>query len=156
VGRGVRVFWWRLVTELPHFYNSTQDDMRDFCKELRDDNFIDGGTRAVFFELVLLSPSESHFAIASMVSETDTATIFCLLTAWHVEANVSIVVTAVAGVLLIRPHCGVHQYQLVPPVPQPGQSKPIPWLCDTGSVCSSGCHLVFLQRATSGTAAQLE
>lgn len=56
------------VVELPHLHNSTKGDMRNLCLDLQRDRFIDGATRAVFFEVVLLSPSEDHFAVVSLVS----------------------------------------------------------------------------------------
>lgn len=55
------------MVELPHLHNSTQDMVRGFCLDLQRDHFIDGATRAVAFEMVLLSPSEDHFAVVSMV-----------------------------------------------------------------------------------------
>jgi len=55
------------VVHLPNLRNSSQAEMQNFCLGLAADNFIDGATRAVFFEMVIMNPSEHHFAVASLV-----------------------------------------------------------------------------------------
>jgi len=55
------------VVQLPDLRTAHAQDIQAFCKGLENDDFIDGATRAVFFEMVVLSPSEHHFAIVTLV-----------------------------------------------------------------------------------------
>ena len=70
------------IEPLPHLHNSTEAHIQEFCKRLQDDGFIDGATRALFFDLVLLSPSEEHFAVVSLVGQHFGAPI-CVRTRFH-------------------------------------------------------------------------
>jgi len=55
------------VAPLPDLRTADAKAIQMFCKDLENDDFIDGATRAVFFEMVVLSPSEHHFAIVTLV-----------------------------------------------------------------------------------------